>query len=47
LKQVFDVSTKMVVGNGDTALFWVDKWLDGKAIREFVPEFFALASVVW
>ena len=35
---VFDASTKMVVGDGETALFWLDKWLDGKAIREIAPK---------
>jgi hypothetical protein len=30
-REVFDVSTRIVVGDGETALFWVDKWLDGTA----------------
>jgi hypothetical protein len=41
-REVFDVSTKMVVGDGETALFWVDKWLDGTAIRDIAPDLFAL-----
>lgn len=40
--EVFDASTKMVVGDGETALFWADRWLDGKAIREIAPDLFAL-----
>jgi hypothetical protein len=32
----------MVVGNGATALFWVDRWLDGQAIRNIAPDLFAL-----
>jgi hypothetical protein len=32
----------MVVGDGETALFWVDKWLDGTTIRDIVPDLFAL-----
>jgi hypothetical protein len=44
-KEVFDdASTKMVVGDGETALFWVDRWLDGKAIRETAPDLFALIA---
>jgi hypothetical protein len=39
---VFDASTKMVVGDGETALFWVDRWLDGEAIRETAPDLFTL-----
>jgi hypothetical protein len=40
--EVFNVSTRMVVGDGETALFWVDKWLDDTAIRDIVPDLFAL-----
>jgi hypothetical protein len=41
-REVFDVSTKMVVGDGETALFWVDKWLDGTAIGDIAPDLVAL-----
>jgi hypothetical protein len=27
----------MTLGNGQKALFWEDKWLEGQAIREIVP----------
>jgi hypothetical protein len=32
----------MVLGNGATTLFWVDRWLDGQAIRNIAPDLFAL-----
>jgi hypothetical protein len=41
-REVFDVSTRMVVGDGETALFWVDKWLDDTAIRDIAPDLFVL-----
>jgi hypothetical protein len=40
--QVFDTSTTTVVGDGETALFWVDKWLEGEAIRDIAPQLFML-----
>jgi hypothetical protein len=40
----FAASTPMVVGNRESALFWEDKWVDGKSIREIVPEVYALIS---
>jgi exonuclease III len=39
---VFNVSTRMDVGDGNTALFWLDSWLDGRAISEIAPDLFAL-----
>ena len=39
---VFDASTRMEVGCGETALFWMDRWMDGSAIREIAPDLFAL-----
>jgi hypothetical protein len=41
-REVFDVSTKMVVADGETALLWVDKWLDGTAIKDIARDLFAL-----
>jgi hypothetical protein len=32
----------MVIGSGASTLFWEDRWLDGKSIREIVPEVCAL-----
>jgi hypothetical protein len=39
---VFDVSTFMVLGDGVSALFWEDRWLDGEAIRELAMDLYAL-----
>ena len=30
----------MKVGNGDTARFWVDRWLDGQSVRAIAPHLF-------
>jgi uncharacterized protein YodC (DUF2158 family) len=38
----FAASTSMVVGNGESALFWEDRWLDGKSIKEMAPKVYAL-----
>ncbi|XP_051196857.1 uncharacterized protein [Lolium perenne] len=39
---IFAASTSMAVGNGESALFLEDCWLDGKSIKEMAPEVFAL-----
>ncbi|KAK1679133.1 hypothetical protein QYE76_039981 [Lolium multiflorum] len=39
---VFAASTSMEVGNGESALFWEDKWLDGRSVKEMAPEVYAL-----
>ncbi|XP_071676990.1 uncharacterized protein [Lolium perenne] len=39
---VFAASTYMVVGNGESALFWEDRWLDGRSIKVMAPEVYAL-----
>jgi hypothetical protein len=41
-RHVFHVSTNMVVGDRETTLFRVDWWLDGRAIKEIVPDIFVL-----
>jgi hypothetical protein len=41
-REVFDISTRMVVGDGESALFWVDKWFDVTTIRDIAPDLFAL-----
>ncbi|KAK1627407.1 hypothetical protein QYE76_001722 [Lolium multiflorum] len=39
---IFAASTSMTLGNGESALFWEDRWLDGRSIKEMAPEVFAL-----
>jgi hypothetical protein len=39
---VFAASTSMVLGNGESALLWEDRWLDGKSFKEMGPEVYAL-----
>jgi len=39
--QVFDASTTMRVGDGASALFWLDRWLDGRTIEEVAPALFS------
>jgi hypothetical protein len=41
--QLFRASTRVILGNGSTALFWQSSWLEGKAPRDPVPTLFKLA----
>ena len=34
---MFFASTTMILGDGLTALFWDDRWLQGQSIREIAP----------
>jgi hypothetical protein len=34
---MFFASTRMSVGDGNTARFWTDRWIDGQAIKEIAP----------
>jgi hypothetical protein len=36
-QDMFFASTRMSVGDGNTARFWTDQWLDGQAIKEIAP----------
>lgn len=36
--EVFAASTKMVVGDKTSALFWEDCWLDSRTISKIAPE---------
>jgi hypothetical protein len=39
-RAIFFASTNMVIGNGQQALFWEDRWIDGRAAREIAPALF-------
>ncbi|WVZ78948.1 hypothetical protein U9M48_026585 [Paspalum notatum var. saurae] len=41
VRDLFRVGTELIIGNGMTALFWVDNWLDGAAIEVIDPNLFA------
>ena len=38
----FFASTTMILGDGQRALFWEDRWLNGRAISELAPQLHAL-----
>lgn len=41
---LFHASTLVTIGNGLTASFWHDRWLDGQAPRHLAPDIFRLCS---
>lgn len=41
-RQIFFASTSMVLSDGSSALFWEDRWLDGKSVGEIAPDLLAL-----
>ena len=36
-RALFFASTHMVIGDGETAKFWTDRWINGRAISEIAP----------
>jgi hypothetical protein len=42
-KQLFRLSTTVLLGNGNKAKFWDSPWLDGSAPRDIAPRLFKLA----
>ncbi|KAL6654017.1 hypothetical protein ACP70R_007482 [Stipagrostis hirtigluma subsp. patula] len=40
LVAMFQASLSVVAGNGTSALFWTDRWLDGQAIKDIAPDIF-------
>ena len=40
-RNLFLVSTTMLLGNGATTCFWEDRWIDGRAVREIAPLLYA------
>jgi hypothetical protein len=43
-RQIFGVSTYMMLGDESTTLFWEGKWLDGCSIQDIAPDLVALIS---
>ncbi|WVZ61979.1 hypothetical protein U9M48_011783 [Paspalum notatum var. saurae] len=37
---LFRASSKIIVGNGETVLFWIDNWLDGLPMEFLAPNLF-------
>jgi hypothetical protein len=44
VRQLFNLSVLTMVENGTTTLFWLDKWLNGKAIFEIAPDVVCLVD---
>jgi hypothetical protein len=42
-KQLFRLSTFVIIRFGRTACFWESSWLDGRAPRDLAPSLFKLA----
>jgi hypothetical protein len=40
-KDLFFASTTMTVGDGQTAIFWEDRWIHGRSISEIAPELYS------
>ena len=41
---LFFASTHMVIGDGQTAKFWEERWIQGRSIREIAPQLYACVS---
>lgn len=41
-RALFFASTTMCLGNGQRALFWEDRWIRGRAIKEMMPQLYYL-----
>ncbi|KAM0889642.1 hypothetical protein ACQ4PT_027585 [Festuca glaucescens] len=44
VQDLFDASTRIVLGDGRTTLFWTDPWLNGTPLRASAPALFAVVS---
>ena len=43
-RQIFYASMEMSLGHDSTTLFWVDKWMEGKSMKDVAPNLFVLIS---
>jgi hypothetical protein len=41
---IFDAATCYVLGNGERARFWSDRWLDGSSVAEIAPNVAKMVS---
>jgi hypothetical protein len=41
---VFDAATCYIVGNGERARFWTDRWIDGAKVAEIAPNVAKMVS---
>ncbi|WVZ65126.1 hypothetical protein U9M48_014539 [Paspalum notatum var. saurae] len=41
---LFDASTHWVIGNGESTLFWADKWIDGNSVGDLAPALLPLVA---
>jgi hypothetical protein len=44
VRRFFNLSVLTVVGDGTRTLFWLDKWLNGKAIQDIAPDVVCLVD---
>lgn len=42
-RQLFRASTRVIIGNGESARFWESSWLDARAPRDWAPSLYKLA----
>jgi hypothetical protein len=43
----FHNSLSVIVGDGKSVLFWMDRWLDGKGVADLVPNLVATVPQRW
>jgi hypothetical protein len=39
-RALFDMATKVIVGNGENTKFWTDRWLHGQRVADMAPNLF-------
>jgi hypothetical protein len=41
-RSLFAACSSITLGNGEKAVFWTDKWLNGESPQSLAPDFFRL-----